>query len=235
MERKKEGHAISIIPTGDYFETYSPSERVKLAAANFHETTVEAIDKFTQMQADCVVEDFWPLRGSIEGVLSGHHWKPIKVNGVVMSTDQYIAEKLGAVYAGDGIGAHFYLVNGLPLKVVAMHGYGAARTAGARVNKRLQMREVICNANIYFMGHDNEKMAIPRDPFQITDSGELKILRQFFCAIGSHQRGYIINKLEAGYVERLALPPAVVGAVRATVEVVKGEDKKPELKIECTV
>lgn len=217
-KQEKKGDLVRLFLTGDYFETYSPSERVKKAGANFHETTLEAIHNHVKAQADDFVRRLTPLKGKIFTVLQGHHWENIKLNGVVMSSDQYIAERLNAEYAGDGIAIVDLLVNGLPLRTMVMHGYGTGRTAGGRINKRLQMREVVTNCQLYFMGHDNEKIVVTKEPL-VVENGEVKVIKQYFAGIGCYQESYHIGKLESGYAEKVAYPPAVIGSTMAFVSV----------------
>ena len=143
VAKKKEGHLIGLILTGDYFETYSPSERVKLAGANFHETTLETIYSNVKAQADDFIRRLAPLKGSVFIVLQGHHWQDFKVNGLTTSSDRHIANELGAEYAGDGIAVLDLLITGIPFRIMAMHGYGTGRLPGGRVNKRLQMRDCL--------------------------------------------------------------------------------------------
>lgn len=217
-KQEQAGHTVLLFGCGDYFETFSTSERARKAAANFHETTVDAIHNMVKAQADDFIRRLWPMRGKVLAMLQGHHWDTIKVGKTAMPSDQYIAESLGAEFAGDGMLLLDLLINGLPFRVLAMHGYGSARTGGARLNKRVGMREVVANANVYLMGHDNSKVADVREPL-VVENGKLKYLKQIFSGIGCHQIGYHENKLEAGYVERLALPPASVGVVIVNVSV----------------
>jgi len=233
VKHKKKGNHVLFVLTGDYFETYSPSERVKKAGANFHETTLETIHSHIKAQADDFIRRLKPMEGSIAIVLQGHHWENVKINGHILSSDQYIAERLNSEYAGDGIGVLDLLINGLRFRVMAMHGYGNGREAGGRVNKRLKMREVIANCNMYFMGHDNEKFAIPKEPL-IVEAGQIRMLKQYFVGIGCHQESYHIGKLEAGYAERAAYPPAVIGSPIGFVKI-KNDSGRPELDYHVSV
>lgn len=224
LEQEKAGHTVRLLTCGDHFETYSPSERAKKAGANFHETTLEMINNQIRAQADDFIQRLMPLKGRIMTVLSGHHWENIKVGRRVLNSDEYIAESLGAEYAGDGISILDLLINGYPFRIMAMHGYGSSRTGGAKLNKRLRMRDVFLNANVYFQAHDNAKIVDVEEPLFL-DNGKVKYLRQIFSGIGSHQIAYHLDKLETSYVERLGLPPASVGAVVLTVTVVAEEKR----------
>ena len=233
VAEEKKGNLVRLFLTGDYFETYSPSERAKLAGANFHETTLEGIHAGVKAQADDFVRRLTPLKGKIFIVLQGHHWENVKIGGAIKSSDQYIAEKLNAEYAGDGIAVLDLLVNGLPFRIMVMHGYGVGRQPGGRINKRLQMREVVTNCHLYFQGHDNEKIAVTKEPL-IVDGNEIRSFKQIFAGIGCYQESYHIGRTEAGYAEKVAYPPAVIGSVMAFVKV-DDRGTKPRLNYHVSV
>jgi len=214
--RKKKGHIIRAFGTGDYFETHSPSERVKLAGANLHETSLESIEKHVKAQADDFAGRLMPIKNDVDVIAQGHHWETVKVGHVTMSSDVYIAQKLGAEYAGNGVMWLEYLINGLPFAIVAMHGHGSARTSGARINKRVAMRGITGSANWYAMAHDNSQISDPKQTLVRDGSGKLGYVKQYCTGIGSIQASYE-EGTEAGYAEQLALEPACIGFVKMAV------------------
>ena len=218
-EYKKAGHLVRAFGSGDYFETFSPSERVKKAGANFHETTLGTIQKHVKAQADCFVAPMRPIAKDIMTIQQGHHWDQIKLDsGAVVSSDEYIAQKLGAEYAGDGVAWLTLLINGLPFNIIVMHGYGSARTPGARLNKRIEMRKIMPTANWYCQAHDNSMVSDPQQVLMRHSDGDLTYLRQYFTGIGCLQESYE-EGTQAGYAEKLALPPACIGFVKMAVTV----------------
>jgi hypothetical protein len=227
LDHEKRGDLVRLFGTGDYFETFSPSERVKKAAANFHETTLESIDRGIKAQADDYIRRLKPMRGKIFFKLQGHHWDNVKVGNGMMSSDQYIAESLNAEFAGDGTVHMELLVNGFPFKSFGMHGYGSARTGGAKLNKRLRLREVVPDANWYWMGHDNSKIIDTQEPL-VVRNGKQEYLKQYISGVGCLQRAYFENKLQTGYAERLALAPASIGFVVCMINV---EERKGERRL----
>jgi hypothetical protein len=232
LEDKKRGNLVRMFGSGDYFETHSPSERVKLAGANLHETSTQTMRSHVQAQADDFVKRMWPIRDDVCTILQGHHWDNIKLPGGLVSSDEYIAQKLGAEYAGDGLAWLEFLINGLPFSVLVMHGYGSARTPGARLNKRIEMRKVVPTANWYCMAHDNSMVSDPQQVL-IRDRGEITYLKQFFTGIGCLQTSYD-EGTESGYAEKLALPPAAIGFVRMAIRI-REKNGKPTLDYELRV
>lgn len=228
VDHEKRGDLVRFFGTGDYFETFSPSERVKRAAAHFHETTDEAIDKMVKAQTEDYIARLKPMRGKIFFKLQGHHWASVRnAKGHAMSSDQYIAESLGADFAGDGTALMDLLINGLPFRTFGMHGYGSARTGGAKLNKRLRLREVVPDAHWYWMGHDNSKIIDTQEPL-ILVNGKLTYLKQYISGVGCLQRAYYPNKMSTGYAERLALAPASIGFVVCMINV---EERKGERRL----
>lgn len=217
----KKGDDIAIIGLGDYNDSLSPSERASLVSSNrgfgLHETTLEAIDEMAQEQVNTIGKIFKPLAGYAAGLLDGHHFMvfsgvaPKGIRGrsntealcSILSTSKRECPYLGKmgwidIYCGDD--CH--------LQVLAAHGYGGARTAGARLIKRVRMAEV-ARCDLFLMGHDNEKMA---KASQVLDFVSDKYIsrKQVFCGTGSFQRAYLLGA-EGGYVEELLLPPADLG------------------------
>lgn len=214
---QKAGNIVRGFGLGDYFETFSPSERARKAGANFHETTLADISKDVHAKADHIAGRLAPLTKRISTISQGHHWDFIKTkDGRLISSDAYIAEKLGAQFAGDGVTWLEYMVNGHPFDVIGMHGYGSARTPGARLNKRVAMKEITPTANWYCMGHDNSMVSDPRFALKKMPNGTKSYIKQYFSGIGCIQTAYS-EGLEASYAEKLALPPAAIGFVKMRV------------------
>jgi hypothetical protein len=223
----KKGDDICIIGVGDYNDSLSPSERASLVSSNrgfgLHDTTLETIDELAREQVDTIGKAFKPLTGHFAGLLDGHHY--MVFSGVSpkawrgRSNTEVLCEKLGTskrqcAYLGKMGWVTIELGNELKLEVLAAHGYGGARTVGARMIKRVRMSEV-ARADIFLMGHDNLKAVYTS---QILDFiGDNYISRkQYFIGTGSFQRAYMFGA-EGGYVEELLLPPSDLGISVITV------------------
>ncbi len=213
------GNQVYFILLGDYFECTSPSERVKLAGADLHKPTYETLNTAYIRLADDMVGILKPMKGNVWTIQTGHHTTMLmlKKGANLIRSDQYIAEKLDAEYAGDGVATIYVNINGLPFKIMAMHGYGSASTEGGQANKRVKMRQTILDAHVYCMGHDNSKIVIEKEPMILTPEGP-RAYKQYFVGIGSLQESYPLGELEASYAERLGMPPSALGFVRITVK-----------------
>lgn len=227
LEREKGGHIVRLFGMGDYFETFSPSERATLKAGKsgygLHETTQEWLDAAVQDRADTIYSIVKPLTGRFLGLLRGHHKHDFFVPKDAregLTTDLYLCHKLNCTYFGSVVVIKL-LINGLPFTIFATHGYGNARTPGARLAKRLRMREVYLDANWYVMGHDNEKVVYPIEGLFTDPDGSLHYLKQYFSGSGSFQRSYESGKADGGYAEDALYPPSSLGVVICSLKVEK--------------
>lgn len=223
----KQGNDVGLIGVGDYNDALSPSERASLVAAKggygLHDTSLKTLDKTAEEMSDTFYNVVKPLRGHFLGLLDGHHF--MTFSGIARQSirgrtnTEYLCDKLGCPYLGVGMGwIELDFGYGFQLKIMASHGYGGARTAGARVIKRVRMAEV-ARADIYLMGHDDEKMAKESQVLDFVD-GKYESREQVFIATGSFQRGYPLG-ISGGYVEQLLLPPCGLGTVLVGVELEK--------------
>ena len=227
VKQMAEGHQLLGIGLGDYNDTLSPSERASMVSAKggygMHETTLKEFDKLYERQTLGFSEVMQPWRGSIAMLLEGHHYscysgyyhnKPMKSK----TTTEHLCALLKAVYGGQLgiIEANFG--HGLRLRIVATHGYGGARTPGARVIKRVRMNEVY-EGDLYLMAHDNTKMAISDNVLSHTSGGKFISRKRTYCGVGSFQKAYPDNQPSGGYVEAIMLPPSDLGAVITEVRV----------------
>lgn len=223
----KRGNLLCGIGLGDYNDTLSPSERASLVSAKggygMHETTLKEFDKLYERQTLGFSEVMQPWKGSIKMLLEGHHYscysgyyhnKPMKSK----TTTEHLCALLGAVYGGQLGILDLQFGHGLRLIVVATHGYGGARTPGARVIKRVRMNEVY-EGDLYLMAHDNTKMAISDNVLKHLPNGKFVARKRTYCGVGSFQKAYPDNEANGGYVEAIMLPPSDLGAVITEVKV----------------
>jgi len=215
-DRQAEGHGVLMFGMGDYFEAPAPSDQAALRASKrgfgMYDDLQKAIDEVYGERADAMVDILRPLQSSILGLLRGHHQHNFsglhEKYSQRIDTDEYLANRLNAKNYCVLIAIDLS-VNGLPFRIFASHGYGSARTPGARVTKRVRMRDVYGQANWYVMGHDDEKMVYVLEAIQ-PDGNYLK---QYFTGSGSFFRGFEIGNRHGSFVESLLLPPAAMGVV----------------------
>jgi hypothetical protein len=225
LTRKREGHEVLMLGMGDYFESPSPSDRAAMHAAKrgfgFYEELARDIMRIYEKRTHEIADILMPLRGHFGGFLRGHHWLEFATHlraDLPPDSNQLLAQLLDGPYLGSTVQLTIN-VNGLPFRVFASHGYGSARTPGARIAKRLRMRDVVLDAHLYVMGHDNDKVVYPSEALVGRE-----YLKQYFAGSGSFQRAYNFDKTEGTYAEDLLLPPTALGVVIAEVKM--KEDKK---------
>lgn len=228
VDKIKAGDLVLGIGLGDYNDYESPSERASTASAKGgygkHETTLKQIDEMVEGITLKFAEVMSPWIGSLAGLQDGHHYACYSAffrrqyRGA--SNTEHLADLLKTTYVGQ---LGFYdldLGHGLRFRVLGSHGYGGARTAGARVIKRVRMNEVAA-ADLYLMAHDNTKMAISDNVLEYKEDGTYVARKRTYCGTGSFQRAYPDNEPSGGYVEQLLLPPSDLGAVITSVRMEK--------------
>lgn len=222
--KKKEGAKVLMFGGGDYFESPSPSDRAVLKAAKrgfgIYEEMARDIERIYAKRTEEIAEILMPLKGSIGGLLRGHHWVEFGTPDFKQlgDTNRYLASMLEAEYWGSTV--YWTLrINNLPFTIFASHGYGSGRTPGARVTKRIRMREVQLAANWYAMGHDDEKFVYPTEALIGRE-----YIKQYFTGMGSFQRSYNFDRTEGTYAEDLLLPPAALGVLMARVKIQETEN-----------
>lgn len=228
---------VHIIGTGDYNDTFSPSERAALAAAKggqgLHETSLEMLDSVLVDMTKTFYQVVKPVEHCFLGLLEGHHYGDIisEVEGARgLRTTEYLAKLIGCPYLGDlAVVKLNFARYGLTFTTVAMHGYGSARTPGAQLMKRVRMADVFEGADLYVMGHDNNKIVFPREPLRIGPDGKLGHHKQYFIGAGSFQRGYRFDTPYGNYVEKLALPPHLLGV---TMVFLKVEERNGKIRLD---
>ena len=124
--------------------------------------------RFTpQEQRDWCIKALMPIKSKVLGMTTGNHENRIyKECGVDISSD--IAVALGCYYDPDGVycvahfggGAYFMPHRKYTYGIYAMHGYGGARTRGAKALK-LERMGMHVTADIYIQSHDHEVMTFP--------------------------------------------------------------------------
>jgi hypothetical protein len=232
-ERKlKDGDLLAGIGLGDYNDFQSPSERASDNSANRgfgkHETTLKEYDKLVEKLTLEFAKVMSPWRGHIIGLQEGHHYGCYSAffrktyRGA--SNTEHLADLLSTTYVGQLGLYHLDLGHGLEFRILGAHGYGGARTPGARVIKRVAMNQVF-EANLYLMAHDNTKMAISDNCLIYDKDNNYVTKKRTYCGTGSFQRAYPPDTPSGGYVEALLLPPSDLGAVITSIRKEKRNGK----------
>lgn len=123
--------------------------------------------KTPQDQRDWVIDKLTPIKAKILGCITGNHEDRIaRETGIDISED--IAKQLGVPYRPEGMMikisfGSFYdnrETRQYPYWGYFTHGYGGARTEGARIAKAQRVSTYI-GVDFVFMGHDHKAAAIP--------------------------------------------------------------------------
>lgn len=232
-QKVKKGDLVYGIGLGDYNDTISPSERASIVSAKggfgLHDTTLRELDKAAKKLTDRFARAIRNVR--FLGLCEGHHY--MTFSGVAdkalrgASTTEYLCDLIDCPYLGTLGVIDLIFQGGKQLRLVATHGYGGARTAGARVIKRVRMAEVVSPSSdtVYLMGHDDEKMVKGSQLLDFDDGGKFVSTKVAFVGTGSFQRAYHLGRSTGDYVEQLMLPPAQLGVSMIDVQMEKRGSK----------
>lgn len=162
---------------------------------------------------------FLPIKDRILAIVGGNHERRI-YKDVGLDSSEFLAAKLGVHYAGDEV----YLKirfgrktgdcrNNKPVvySVYATHGWGAGRTAGAKVNN-LQRMATICLADIYIASHTHF-MTAHQDTYAVPDLRNNKMIlhKRTFASSGAFLK-------RGGYAITHGYPHSKLGTVRLRLD-----------------
>lgn len=220
QRRKKEGHQVRIIGTGDWLAFPSPSERAAMIAAKngngFYDSTLAILDEAMLERCDKWIKFCEPFRGDFLGTVHGHHLYNFSGESEYRkaNSDQYICKKLDCDYYGD-IG---YITLAFPslkrsLELVIHHGFGSGRTKGYAVTKRIRVFEGFPNADLVLMGHDNTRLVDCANGIYWDGAQEKRVI-----GTGSYEKAYRIGQAHNGYVEEALMSPSAIGGTMILFE-----------------
>jgi hypothetical protein len=215
-DHRKHKDLVRVIGMGDYVDCFSTSERAALAG--IHDSSLEQLDKWVMELMQKLARKLEPLKGCVDGLLEGHHWHKFegpdtrdsegkRLYGV--SSTEYFCKLLDAQYLGLMTMGTWH-INGYPLRLLAHHGYGFARSKPGKIRKRTALADEWIS-DIYALGHEHA-LFIEEDD-QIAQAGKgIKSHNRYFVGTGSYPRGYSIGTPYGGYVEARLLPPNDLGS-----------------------
>ena len=170
-----------------------------------------------------VVEILKPIRNRILMITRGNHEETI-YRKVGADYSARLAHELGDIpYKPDGgmVGIRLGLNNHTAMCwQYATHGWGGARTLGAKV-KKAQDLSLIANVHIYWLSHDHTQnltrgniMEPPRSRIQFTKPMYCTTGRRMYVSTG----GFISY---GGYIQRKGYTPQDLGTPRIRIELKK--------------
>ena len=150
---------------GDYLDSTSTTERECLGSisSKMHETFRNDVQALQLAKVELMAKELTFMRGRIIGLLNGNHYFQFQ-SGI--TGDQKLCELLGTKYLGVSSFVRLRFSQSgrfFTRDVFAHHGQGAARMVGGSLNRVAQMAEG-AEADIYAMGHDHQRAAVPGTP-----------------------------------------------------------------------
>lgn len=202
---------------GDYNDFASASEQRTIHGGRLHRETILKLDDVVKRDNRRFASEIRFMRDHLIGLIEGNHTWTF-YDGRTASED--LAERMGCQFLG-WLNHHTLKVNfanttkSCSIYFVNCHGRAGGKKIGTSVNQVEDMREIFPLVDVYCMGHDHQRSAVPQSVLlPIHRRGgivELKQKRQFFCRSGSFKRGYVdgVSSYEAGRL----LHPADLGAL----------------------
>lgn len=235
-ELQKDPHAYFYF-MGDEHDLASFSERRSIRNAGLHESTLHDLDERALEKCEAFVEAHKWMTGRILFMLQGNHYWTFSSSspehGIVpgMSSTQWIADKLKTRWAG-WLTYHRVSWNARPttklsLDIVASHGKAGGKLVGTAYNQVGELRGIFPSADIYCMGHDHKRGAVPDSVLTVpANAGATPIVkqkRQWMVRTGSYLKGYVPG--EQGYIVGRLLRPAELGNVKLEVKPIRSQAK----------
>lgn len=216
-------HNPVFLGMGDYMDGYSTSERRIIYSKDLHESTTTREEVEARKRVEKFAKEIEFMRGKLLGIMGGNHYQQY---GDGTTSDQYLARLLGADYLGACAAIRMTLSNGhkeAALDIFAHHGRGGGTTAGGRMNA-VEKLEKVCDADIYLMGDNHARGALPLgDRLRLDSFGpnglHLTCRKQWIGRTGSFLKSYEPGK--SSYVTDAAMPPASLGWISFRLKLVR--------------
>lgn len=207
------------IGLGDYFETFSHSERKGLKLA-LHESSEEWMDEKVMKDVNEFADHLEFTKGRWLGLLEGNH---AYQTGEGRTTTELLAQRLG----GEALGTMAAIRLNCRFKkstanstfdIWAHHGQGGGQLAGSTINSLEKFANGFLG-DLYLMGHDHGIGHIPIERLEISGSPskpDVKHKTAHLVRTGSFLKAYEPGR--RGYIARVARRPRHLGTPEIRVE-----------------
>ena len=232
LDRYRNDKSAYFIGGGDYLDEISSTERKSYINANYHDSTIQNLDKFYLQRAKNLAKELSFMKGRLIGLCEGNHYFQLSTG---LNTNQILCQELGC--RNLGVKTFVELIfkkdehHTNRLVLCYHHGEGGGRRASSSVAKLENMAHTH-GADLVLQGHDHRKNHIEITEIGITDTrGYLptEIQRTKFCArTGGFLKGYINNCMS--YVADNNMPPNSLGNVEFHVTPRRLRNKIPILR-----
>ncbi len=204
---------------GDYFDFASAKEQQSLQNAKLHETTIEGFDGIVQSRNREMCTKLSPIKDKLLGLIGGNHtWR--LANGYF--ADEDLAQRLETQYLGwlcvYGLQFNFAPTRSICIYLILCHGQGGGKLIGTSFNKVDDLKKIFPFADIYAMGHDHQRGAVPTSTLHACNNNKqltIKEKRQYLVRTGSFMKSYQENKSQ--YTTAGLMRPADLGGVRLNI------------------
>lgn len=204
---------------GDFNDFASSKEQKALLHADIHDQTRDKFDEIVKADNRKFAEEIKFMRGHLLGLLDGNHnW--VFHDGKTATED--LCERVDAPYLGWlshlTIDLHLHNSNGttrakgkfggrLRIHIIPCHGKAGGKLMGTSINQVDDLTRIFPVADIYIMGHDHQRLAVPKSILVPSNrGGDIKQKRQFLARSGSFKKGYCpgVSGYEVGRLLRPA-------------------------------
>ncbi len=206
---------------GDYFDSFSTSERIILSNSSIHESTKKNMENEAESKVLALAKELKFMDGKLIGLLGGNHFIQFP-DGT--TSDMRLANKLNTDYLGSCSAIRITFVPNakrsckVSVDIFAHHGKGAGQTTVGRMMSVEKMTQ-ICEADIFLAGHNHARGILPLgDKLRIDNNGAGLFIRSRHCWIGrtgGFLRGYVDG--EASYIVDALMPPTSLGWIDFTL------------------
>jgi hypothetical protein len=217
IERKDRMSNYFVFGLGDYNDFLSTSENRKIQNSELHESTSAKLSKLVDADVKSVCKRLDPIKENIVGLSEGNHtW--IYPNG--KTSTESMCSRLGCEYL------EYLFVVKIPIVctsgarssiiICGVHGKYSGKRAGATINGLEDLASIFMDADIYVMGHDHQRGAVPSSVLTL-NGNEFKIKEhvRYYARTGSFARGY--QNGVSNYVVRRLLKPSNLGGLRFNI------------------
>lgn len=210
------------IGMGDYFDSYSTSERIILNNDAIHDTTKKNFEKIAKQKVYDFADEIGFMKGHLLGLLGGNHYIQFP-DGT--TSDMMLARLLETKYLGACTAMRLSFVpqkshhGYCAIDIFAHHGKGAGMTTTGRM-AAVEKLPTICEADIFLMGHNHSRGVLPLGDKLRLDTNKrglyIKARRSWIGRTGGFLRGYVPD--EASYITDGAMPPTSLGWIEFTLK-----------------
>lgn len=208
------------IGMGDYTDLLSTHERKGLAMAGLHESTEDTMEEYYESLLDKFEKEIGWMRGKLIGLLEGNHRLSF-LDGT--TSTQRLCRRLGCKYLGNQAFIKLNFVAGRASKsnsmqsvtILATHGISQGGRTIAGGMAPLEKLEWVGEADLYLMGHNHQKGALPFARLHLVQGKHgLKVVQRkgFFVRTGSFLRGWVPDR--RSYVASKLMRPTDLGCCK---------------------